>query len=95
MQTKTQLYVQAVIATLNQSVFINYIDVLDRWCLSVTKKLIFYTVVESILSYSYDILTVDYRFKKKLLTTEMYFLRSAARTSKTLKVRKEVIRNKM
>jgi hypothetical protein len=39
-----------------------------------------------------EILTVDYRFKKKLLSTEMDFWRSPARTSKTLKVRNEVIR---
>jgi hypothetical protein len=38
-----------------------------------TKKIIFYTVVESILSYGCEIRTVDYRLKKKLLSTEMDF----------------------
>jgi len=38
---------------------------------------------------------VDYGFKKKLLSTEMDFLRSTARISKTLEEGSEVIRNKM
>jgi hypothetical protein len=37
---------------------------------------------------------VDYRLKKNLLSTEVYFWRSAARTSRILKVRNEVIREK-
>jgi hypothetical protein len=38
---------------------------------------------------------VDYRLKKTLLSTEMDFWRRAARTSRILKVRNEVIREKM
>jgi hypothetical protein len=37
---------------------------------------------------------VDYRLKKKLLSTEMDFWRRAARTSRILKVRNELIREK-
>jgi hypothetical protein len=51
-------------------------------------------VVESILSYSCEIWTVEYRLKKKQLSTEMDFWRTAARTSRILKVRNEVIREK-
>jgi hypothetical protein len=40
-----------------------------------TKKRTFYIVVESILSYSSEIWTVDYRLKKKLSSTEMDFWR--------------------
>jgi hypothetical protein len=63
-QTKMQLYVQAVNATFNQNLFINCTDVIYIWYPPVKKKLIFYTVLESILCYSCAILTVDYRFKK-------------------------------
>jgi hypothetical protein len=59
-----------------------------------TKKRIFYTVVESILGYSCEICTVDYRLKKKQLSTGMDFWRTAARTSTILSVRNEVIRDK-
>jgi hypothetical protein len=38
---------------------------------------------------------VDCRLKKKLLSTEMDFWRKAARTSRILKVRNEVIREKL
>jgi len=51
-QTKMQLYVQAVNATFNQNLFINCIDVIYIQYPPITKKLIFYTVVESILRYS-------------------------------------------
>jgi hypothetical protein len=56
-----------------------------------TNKIIFYTVVESILSFGCEIWTVDYRLKEKLLSTETDFWRRAARTSRILKVRIEVI----
>jgi len=46
-----QLYVQAVSTTFNQNVFVNCIDVIYIQYPLITKKLIFYTVVESILSY--------------------------------------------
>jgi hypothetical protein len=59
-----------------------------------TKKRIFYSVVESILSYGCEIWTLDYRLKKKLLSTEIDFWRRAPRTSIILKVRNEVIREK-
>jgi hypothetical protein len=51
-------------------------------------------VVESILRYCCEIWILDFRLKKKLLSTEMDFWRTAARTSKILKVRNEVIREK-
>jgi hypothetical protein len=44
-------------------------------------------VVESILGYGCEIWTVDYRLKKKLLSTETDFWRRAAKTSTILKVR--------
>jgi hypothetical protein len=59
-----------------------------------TKKQIFCTVVESTVSYGCEIWTVDYRLKKKLLSTEIDFWRRAARTSKILKVRNGIIREK-
>jgi hypothetical protein len=58
-------------------------------------KRIFYTGMESFLSYYCEIWTVDYRVKEKLLSTEVDFWRRAARTSKTLRVRSEGIRQKM
>jgi hypothetical protein len=57
-----------------------------------TKKIIFYTVVESILSYGCEMWTVEYRLKKKLLSTETW--RRAAITSRILVVRNEAIREK-
>jgi hypothetical protein len=59
------VYVQANDATFNQNPFTNCIDVTYRQYLPITMKLIFYIVVASILSYNCEILTVDYRFKKK------------------------------
>jgi hypothetical protein len=50
-------------------------------------------MIESILSYGCDIWTVNYRVKKKLLSTEMDFWIISA-TSRILKVRKAVIREK-
>ena len=52
-------------------------------------------MLENILSYDCEILTVDYRLKKKLLSTEVYVWRRAARTSKILNARDEVIREKV
>ena len=72
-QTKMQLYAQDVNATCNQNLFVNCIDVMYVPYPPITKKLILYTVAQSILSYNCEILTVDYRFKKKLLNTEMDF----------------------
>jgi hypothetical protein len=51
-------------------------------------------MIESILSYGCDIWTVNYRLKKKLLSTEMDFWRISARRPRILKVSKEVIREK-
>jgi hypothetical protein len=48
-------------------------------------------VVGSILSYGCEIWTLDCRLKKKLLSTEMDFSRRAARTSRILTVRNEII----
>jgi hypothetical protein len=59
-----------------------------------TKICVFCTVVEGILSYGCEICTVDYKLKRNLLSTEMNFWRRAARTSRLLKVRNEVIREK-
>jgi hypothetical protein len=52
-------------------------------------------VLENILSYDCEILTVNYKLKKKLLSTEVYVLRRASITSKILNARDEVIREKM
>jgi len=38
---------------------------------------------------------VDYKFKEKIFSTEMVFWRRAARTSRLLEVRNEVIGEKM
>jgi hypothetical protein len=43
-----------------------------------TKKIIFYTVIESILSYGWEIWAMDNKSKKKLFA-EMNFWRRAAR----------------
>jgi len=45
-------------------------------------------MVEGTISRGCEIRTVDSRLKKKLLSTEMNFWRSAARTSNVLKVKK-------
>jgi hypothetical protein len=58
-----------------------------------TKKRIFFAVIESILSYSWEIWTLDYRLKKKLLGTEVEFWRKAAGTSRLLRARNGVIRD--
>jgi hypothetical protein len=52
-------------------------------------------VLESILIYGCDVWAVDYGLKKKLLSIEMDFWRRDARTSRILKVRNEVIRERM
>jgi len=67
----------------------------SKYILVNTKKQIFYTVVESILSYCWEIWTQDYKLEKKHLSTEMDIWWRAVRTSRLLKVRKEVIREKM
>jgi hypothetical protein len=51
-------------------------------------------VTESILSYICEILMVDYRLNRKLLSTDMDFWRRAARRSKILEIRSEVIKKK-
>jgi len=50
-------------------------------------------VIESILSYSWEIWTLDYKLKKKQLGTEVEFWRKAAGTSRLLRARNEVIRD--
>jgi hypothetical protein len=60
-----------------------------------TKKLIFYTMIEGILRYGWEIWTLDYKFKEKLISTEMDFWRRTARTSRILKVRNEKKKKKM
>jgi hypothetical protein len=60
-----------------------------------TEKCIFYAAVEGILSYGWEIWMVDYKLKNNLLSTEMDFWRSAPGTSRLLKVRNEVIGEKM
>lgn len=59
------------------------------------KKGIFYTVIESIPNYVWEIWTVDYKLKKKILNEEMDYWRRAARTSRRLQGRNKVIREKM
>jgi len=58
-----------------------------------TKKRIFFAVIESILSYGWEIWTLDYKLKKKLLRTEVEFWRKVAGTSRLLRARNEVIRD--
>jgi hypothetical protein len=60
-----------------------------------TKKIIFYTEIESILNYGWEIWSLDYKLKRALLRTEIDFWKRAARTSRLLKVRNEVIRERM
>ena len=60
-----------------------------------TKTTVFCTVTESILSYSWGMWTLVYKLKKKLFSTETDFGKRAARTSRQMKVRKEVIRERM
>jgi hypothetical protein len=45
-------------------------------------------VLESVLSYGCESLSVDYGLKKKLLRTIMGFWRRAARSSRILKLKK-------
>ena len=59
------------------------------------KKQVFYTLIESILSYGWEIWTPDYKLQKKLLSTDMDVWRRAARTTKLLKVRNEAVGGKM
>jgi hypothetical protein len=59
------------------------------------EKCIFYAVVEGILSYGWEIWTVEYKLKHKLLSTEMDFWQRAPRTCRLLQVRNEVIREKI
>jgi len=58
-----------------------------------TKERILFAVIESILSYGWEIWTLDYKLKKKLLGTEVEFWRKAAGTSRLLRARNEVIRD--
>jgi hypothetical protein len=58
-----------------------------------TKKHIFFAVIESILSYGWEIWTLDYKLKKNQLGTEVEFWRKAAGTSRLLRARIEVIRD--
>jgi len=60
-----------------------------------TKTRVFCIVIVSILSYGWEIWTPVSKLKKKLFSTEMDFGKRAARTSRQITVRKEVIREKM
>jgi hypothetical protein len=51
-----------------------------------TKKLLFYRVIETISSYGWEIWTLDYKLKKKLLSTEMSFWRTAVRTKSNYRI---------
>jgi len=51
-------------------------------------------VTAGILTYCYEIWTVEYRLKKKLLSIGMKFWRKAKRSSNVLKVRNEVIKRR-
>jgi hypothetical protein len=59
------------------------------------KKQVFYVLIESVLSYGWEIWAPNYTLQKKLLGTEMDVWRRAARTTRLLKVRREAIREKM
>ena len=45
-------------------------------------------MIDSIISYGWEIWTLDYNSKKKLLVTDVDFLRKAAKASRPLKVKK-------
>jgi hypothetical protein len=51
------------------------------------KKRVFCTVIESTLSYGWEIWTLVYKLKKKLLSAEMDFGKTAARIPRQIKVR--------
>jgi hypothetical protein len=51
-------------------------------------------VIESILNYSWETWTVNYKLKKKILNTEIDYWRRAARTSRLLQGRNKVITKK-
>jgi hypothetical protein len=51
-------------------------------------------VAVGILTYCYEIWTVEYRLKEKLLSIEMEFWRKAEKSSKILKVRNEIIKRR-
>jgi hypothetical protein len=51
----------------------------SKYVLVNTKKLIFYTVMESILRFGWEIWTVDYTFKEKMVSTEMDFWKRTSR----------------
>jgi hypothetical protein len=59
------------------------------------KKLLFHTKIGSILSYSWEIGAMDYKLKEILSNTETDFWRRAARISRLMKLRNEVIRETM
>ena len=60
-----------------------------------TKTRVLCTVIARILSYIWEIWTLVYNLKKKLFSTEMDFGKRAARTSRQIKVKDEVIREKI
>jgi hypothetical protein len=64
---------------------------LSKYILGNTKKLIFYTVIENILSYGWEVCYTGLQVKVNLSSTEMDFWRQAARISRLLEVRKEVL----
>jgi hypothetical protein len=45
-------------------------------------------MIDSIISYGWDIWTLDYISKEKLLVTDVDFLRKASKASRPLKVKK-------
>jgi RNA binding exosome subunit len=53
-----------------------------------TKIHIFSTVITSILTYSWEIRTLGYKFKEKLVSTELDFWRRTARMSEIVKSEK-------
>jgi hypothetical protein len=60
-----------------------------------TKLTVYNAIVKSILTYEAETWTVKQKHRKKLLATEMDYLRRSARLSQMDKIRNEAIRTKM
>ncbi|XP_030747136.1 uncharacterized protein LOC115875769 [Sitophilus oryzae] len=67
----------------------------ERWGLKISfKKTEFLSLVESVLCYGCEVWTVNSDLRRRLLATEMDYLRRSARVSRRECVRNEVIRRR-
>jgi hypothetical protein len=83
-----ELYVQAVNATFNQHLFINCIDVIYIQYPHITKKWIFYTVVESILSYNCENFDSGLQIQDEDVKYRNKFFEKHCKNVKTIKSKK-------